>query len=64
MATRNTKVLHLAEIRGVETQYTDEFGNLKTISLQNLRSILDLLNNLANKDDRTHHEFDDVAHSP
>jgi 4-alpha-glucanotransferase len=63
MATRKTKVLHLAEKQGVETQYTDELGHFKTISQQNLRSILKLLNNLANKDDRTRHELDDVAHS-
>lgn len=64
MATRNTKVLHLAGIRGVETQYTDELGNLKTISPQNLRSILALLDNFAKKDDGRPPALDDVAHSP
>ena len=64
MGTRNTKVLRLAEIRGVETQYTDELGNLKTISPQNLRSVLELLNNWPNQDDRAGQELDDVAQSP
>lgn len=64
MATRNTKLLQLAEKRGVETQYTDELGNLKRISPQHLRSILQVLNTVPNKDDRTRQEFDHIAHAP
>ena len=64
MVIGNTKALRLAESRGVETQYTDELGNLKTISPRNLRTILNILNNVVDKDDRTRREFDDVSHSP
>ncbi len=54
MAVRNTKVLlRLAEAGGLETEYTDELGNLKTVSPQSLRSLLELLNTQTNTDDRT-----------
>jgi hypothetical protein len=64
MVTRNTKLLQLAGKRGIETQYTDELGNLKRISPQHLRAILHVLNNGSNKDGRTRQEFDHMAHAP
>ena len=64
MAATNTKVLHLADMYGVDTQYTDELGNLKTIPLSYLRSVVTLLNPSAKTADRTRQEFDEVARSP
>src|SRR5688572_33105688 len=64
MVTRNTKLLQLAGKCGIETQYTDELGNLERVSPQNLRSNLQVLNNVSNKDDRTRQEIDHIAHAP
>lgn len=62
MAANNLKALvRLAQLYGIEHEYTDELGRLKKVSPHNLRSMLDLLGAPIKHPTR---ELDDAADSP